>query len=129
MTKRKKLLKDIDNTRREYIRKRDSQGEMTPCISCGAWCETSSLQVGHYYTRGNDYTTELGNDERNVNLQCVPCNYHRSGYPQGYAYNLTIKYGNNILKELEEKKRTKKYWKIKDLENLLTYYKQKLSTT
>lgn len=126
MTNRKKLLKKIDEARREYIRQRDSQGEMTPCISCGAWCETSSLQVGHYYPRGNDNTTELGGDERNVNLQCVPCNYHKSGNPRGYAYYLTIKYGKDILEELEKKKQTKKYWKIKELDDLLNLWKTKL---
>jgi 5-methylcytosine-specific restriction endonuclease McrA len=123
MTNRKKLLKKIDEARRKYIRERDGKGEYTPCISCGAW--TTNPDVGHYYKRGHDFTTELGGDERNVNLQCVPCNSFKNGNPQGYAAGLVHKYGEGIIKELDQKKKTNKYWKIKELEELLKYYETK----
>jgi hypothetical protein len=124
MNKRKKLLKDIDKARREYIRKRDGKGEYTPCISCGAW--TTNPDVGHYYKRGHDFYTELGGDERNVNLQCVPCNSFKNGNIQGYTIGLMRKYGKEVIDELYEKKKKTKYWKIAELEELLQYYKDKL---
>jgi len=84
------------------------------------------MDVGHYYTRSNDWTTDLGGDERNVNLQCVPCNSHKRGNPRGYVIGLIEKYGENVIMELEKKRNTKKYWKIKDLEIILKYYQDKL---
>jgi hypothetical protein len=124
LTKRKKLLKDIDEARRQYIRKRDGKEEYTPCISCEAW--STNLDVGHYWKRGHDFNTELGGDERNVNLQCVPCNSYKNGNIQGYTIGLIRKYGSEVIEELNEKKKKHKYWKITELEELLEYYKNKL---
>ena len=117
---RKDLIKVIDEARRTYIRNRDLEHNgMAKCISCNSYSD--NLQVGHYYSRRSDFTTELGGDERNVNLQCVPCNSHKRGNPRGYVVGLIRKYGKNSVIELEQK-RKEKYWKIKDLENLLKYY-------
>ena len=122
-SKRQKLIKEIDDTRRDYIRKRDNDGDYTKCISCGAYCITTSLQVGHYYSRSHDFTTTLGSDERNVNLQCSPCNGVKHGNPRGYALGIIRKYGNRAIEELGDKKNQQKYWKIKDLEENLEMWK------
>ena len=83
------------------------------------------MHVGHYYH--GDFHTELTEDERNVNLQCVKCNYHKSGEARGYAIGLINKYGEGVLQELSAKKKAK-YYKMKDLEKLLEYYQSKLLT-
>lgn len=118
---RKELLKRIDEARRQYIRKRDYNFQgYAKCISCSV--VSNNLQVGHYYSRVHDFTTELGGDERTVNLQCSPCNELRRGNPREYAIGLIAKYGKDILNELDKKKKTSKYWKMKELEELLKYY-------
>jgi len=122
---RKSLIAKIDKARREYVKKRDQDWkDWGVCISCGVSREAVELQAGHYYSRIHDFTTELGLCEENVNLQCVPCNYSKRGNPQGYAMGIIRKYGETLLKKLEEAKKTPKRYKIKDLEELLIKYKE-----
>lgn len=118
---RKKLIKAIDEARREYVRARDyPHNGFAKCISCNTFSD--NLQAGHYHSRTHDFTTELGGDERNVNLQCPMCNGPKRGNPRAYAVGLIHKYGRIIIEELEEKRRISKYWKIKELEELLNHY-------
>ena len=121
---RKGLIKKIDEKRREYIKKRDSDWrEYGSCISCGVTRSSIELQAGHYYSRIHDFTTALGDVRENVNLQCVPCNNYKRGNPQGYATGLIKKYGHDILDKLAEAKKTPKRYKIKELEALIEKYK------
>jgi len=122
---RKQLLSLIDKSRREYVQKRDQDWrEKAFCISCGAYRPVEELQVGHYFSRVHDFSTELGGCKENTNLQCVPCNHYKRGNIQGYALGLVRKYGKVSLEELEEAKKTKKRWTIKELESLLEKYKK-----
>ena len=119
---RKKLLKQIDEARKEFVRKRDTDfSGYATCISCGIMGE--NYQVGHYYSRVHDFNTLLGGEARNVNLQCVTCNSYKRGNPRGYAVGLLRKYGKDVIMELDKKKTTKKYWKMKDLKELLEFFK------
>lgn len=121
---RKQLFKKIDIARREYVRKRDTNHEgYAECISCNVYRPVEEMDAGHYYRRGHDWSTKLGDDFRNVNLQCVPCNSFKRGNLQGYAVGLLKKYGKDVIMELENKKNTEKYWKLKELNNLLEMYK------
>jgi len=115
----------IDKVRKEYVRKRDYDWRgYAQCISC--YAVGDFMDAGHYYSRRHDWTTELGGDERNVNLQCVPCNHYKRGNAQGYALGLTRKHGESVLEELEAKYRTPKYWGLKALQRRLEEYQQKL---
>ena len=124
----KQLKTKIDNARREYVRKRDLDfREGANCISCGKYFYAADLQVGHYHSRGYDFTSEIGKDERNVNLQCVTCNGNlfnkKARTDKDYAVGLERKYGYGILEELQKKHRNKMYWKLSDLQALLVKYK------
>ena len=110
----------IDEKRREYIRKRDSDWKgWAICISCGVYRDVQELQAGHYYSRIHDFTTGLGLSEENVNLQCIPCNNYKRGNIQGYSTGLTRKYGDGILEKLEEAKKTPKRYKMEEFEFLI----------
>lgn len=120
---RRQLVKKIDEKRREYIKKRDLDWrEKANCISCGAYFAKENLQIGHYYSRRHDWTTTLGQNEFNTNLQCVTCNSYKRGNIQGYATGLIQKYGDDILGTLAEAKKTPKRYKIKELEALIEKY-------
>lgn len=122
----RQLKNAIDKARREYIWKRDADWKgFGRCISCNAvgnW-----LSIGHFFSRVHDFTTELGGDERNTQLQCGICNGHKRGNPREYAVGLVRKYGESVLTELLKKKQTPKYWGVKKLQELLDFYKQKLT--
>lgn len=121
-----KLLKVFDEVRRQYIRKRDKNWkDEAICISCGVVRPVTELQVGHYYKRQHDFQTELAGEERNTNMQCIPCNGIKRGNPHGYAVGLIGKYGKDIILELEKKK-IKKFWKYKEVEELIEEYKNKI---
>ena len=123
----KQLKAKIDTVRKEYVRKRDYDWRgYGKCISCEAVGDF--MDSGHYYSRRHDWTTELGGDERNVNLQCVPCNHYKRGNSQGYALGLTRKHGEGILEELQRKYRTPKYWGLKALQTLLEEYQSKVKS-
>lgn len=123
----KQYRNKIDSLRREYIRKRDLDFRGgANCISCGKYKYLEHLQVGHFYVRNHDFTTELGMDERNVNLQCDLCNgnmFNRKVMVEkGYNLGMEAKYGHGVLQELEEKYKTKKYYRIADYEALIEKY-------
>ena len=121
---RKQLFKKIDIARREYVRKRDTNHEgRAKCISCGVHRPAIEMDAGHYYRRGHDWSTELGSNIRNVNLQCVPCNSFKGGNPRGYVMGIIRKYGIEAIRELERQKNIQKYWKLKELQALLEFFK------
>lgn len=79
-----------------YIRNRD-QGV---CITCGIKKPVKEMQAGHFVSRRHLATRY---DEWNVNCQCMQCNVFLKGNMVKYAKALMDKYGDNIVRELDEK--------------------------
>jgi len=104
----------------KYIRQRDKG----ICISCGKKDDWKNMDAGHYIPKTAGLSLYF--DERNVNSQCTYCNRWMHGNLSRYAIALRIKYGENILEELDEKrKRTMKYT-VEDYRRLINYYKSKV---
>ena len=123
---RKQLVKLIDSLRRDWIRLRDSSHQgYASCISCQIQKPVSELQVGHFYLRGYDQTTELLTEWRNVSLQCQRCNGFMHGNLSGYAVGLVRKYGPKVLFELEKKRKTEKHWSYSELLGIMEELKNK----
>lgn len=85
----------------KYIRARDAnyQGYVR-CISCSTvkkW--NDGIQAGHFIPRGSDYALKF--NEVNVNGQCVSCNEYKSGNLIEYRAGLIVKYGEQVVKDLE----------------------------
>ena len=120
----KGLRKKLDKVRSIYIRKREANWkDEIVCFTCPRRMHWKEADAGHFFLRQHDWTTELGGDERNIQAQCSGCNRYMRGRPQTFALNLTKKYGNSILEELQSKKDTPKKWKIPELEALIEKYK------
>jgi len=101
-----------------FIRLRDSG---LPCISCGRF-HGGQLHAGHYRT--TKAAPELRFDERNVNLQCAPCNNHLSGNIVEYRRGLLLKYGPDIVAEIEGPHEPKHYT-VDDLIEIKRSYAEK----
>ena len=86
-----------------WIRARDAGH---PCISCGRHHQ-GQIHAGHFL--GTGARPELRFDERNVNLQCQPCNTHLSGNLLMYRIGLIAKIGLAAVEELEGPHEPKKY--------------------
>lgn len=101
----------------KYIRQRDGG----VCISCGKIDDWRKMDAGHYIPKTAGLSIYF--DERNVNSQCTSCNRWKHGNLSQYALALKIKYGNSILEELDETRRSPKVFTKIDYEKLLVKYK------
>ena len=99
-----------------WIRSRD---EGMPCISCGK----PANQAGHYFPV--KMFSALRFDEINVNAQCPGCNLFAHGNQAMYRIGLVERYGEEAVKELEEKavKQRIKKWTRTELEQIINKYK------
>lgn len=105
-----------------WIRKRD---DGKPCISC----QTHSSPVwdaGHFYPAGQ--YSGLIFDETNVHKQCRHCNTFRHGSLIEYRGGLILRYGEQYLKELEDKadRLRNKKWTRDELIAIAKEYKSRM---
>lgn len=111
----------------EYIRRRDCfDDEIAKCISCDAEKHWKELQAGHYVAKS--LSLALRYHEKNVHAQCVACNLWRHGNPTSYALALQRKYGDTILEELDQIRKSNEGMKISpsDYQEMIETYKNKL---
>jgi len=83
----------------EYIRRRDKG----ICISCGRVERWQDCDAGHYIPKTAGLSIYFC--EKNVNAQCTACNRFRHGNLSQYALGLRRKYGEQILEELDWKRK------------------------
>ena len=69
------------------------------CFTCPTRKPVSECHCGHYYDASVS-NPQLNFDLRNLHCQCPDCNLFKSGNKVVYAYNLTKKYGSQILDDL-----------------------------
>jgi len=127
VSKRKKLVNELDDVFQMYIRYRDGW----KCITCPAEIDPfqdnakSLMHAGHYIDRGN-YKTRW--DEINVNAQCKNCNgkEHWTKDKSTYALKMLDKYGREALDSLEAKKHGLSGFSTADLEEMKEKYARKL---
>lgn len=96
-------MKEAQAAFNRFIRLRDA-GQ--PCISCGRFHDGQN-HAGHYRT--TKAAPEMRFDERNVNLQCAPCNNHLSGNIVEYRRGLLAKYGQATVDWIEGPHEPKHY--------------------
>lgn len=66
-------------------------------------------------------------DEKNVNGQCIRCNYTLGGNPEGYKKGLVKRYGAGVLRELEIKNSLRQNpWLRFEYEAMINLYKEKV---
>lgn len=104
----------------EYIRQRDKG----VCISCGKKDEWRNTDAGHYIPKTAGLSIYF--DERNVNCQCTFCNRFRHGNLARYAIALRIKYGPNVLEELDKQQRQVRKITPAEYKELIDIYANKV---
>lgn len=114
------MISKLDKLFSSYIRKRDCPNGIGRCISCGAVITQTSGDAGHYIPRAHMATRF---DERNVNAQCFNCNRLKNGNLNGYKIGLIVKYGEEIINELEGLKRSTVKLSKSDILELINHYK------
>ena len=113
------LKKKLDIIFSRYIRARDKN----VCFTCDKKLEGRFSQNGHFVPRQYNATRY---DERNCNCQCYACNMLYNGQPTEYALRLQKKYGEGIIKELNDLRKTTRQFSVPELQKLLTFYQNKL---
>jgi len=91
------------------------------CISCWKRIRWDQWDWWHYISRTNMSTAF---DLRNIHLQCKNCNGNLHGNVVEYRKNLVQLYGEDFVKELEERKNQVKDYTIEELEALIEQTKR-----
>jgi hypothetical protein len=111
-----KLKKKLDTVFSLWIKNRDNW----TCITCGKFSrDPQKMNAGHYISRRHH---SVRWNEKNVNAQCAGCNCFRGGNLDVYALRLQEKYGDGILKELNQLKNQVRRWGRAELEKLIKKY-------
>ena len=111
-----------------YIKLRDClEGTGDPdigiCCSCQTRIPRKGNHAGHFIPHGGGNSVYL--HEENVHLQCVQCNYHKSGnYVEYYQFMLN-RYGPEKIDELRILGKQKKPMVAYEWEALCKHYKEK----
>ncbi len=74
----------------KWIRTRDN----FTCITCGKSAPEVMIHAGHYCHNREDF------NERNINAQCMGCNWRKKGNMRFYTIYMIDKYGLDYVKEL-----------------------------
>ena len=116
-----KLLKKAQDVVNRYIRERDKD---RGCIACNGPVE----HAGHYFSQGHH--SALRYDETNIHGSCAKCNLFLHGNLIHYRMGLVERYGEQYVKDLEQKaKQNKTYkWSRNELEEIINRYKPVRST-
>jgi hypothetical protein len=96
-----------------WVRKRDKG----VCFTCGKRFDIKECNAGHFVHKDC-----LDFDERNINCQCVRCNFRLHGNTTKYAEHLIKKYGSGTIKELNRLGDKIRIFKKKELEDIIKKY-------
>lgn len=106
------------------------RGDEKICASCGVSLSVEESDLGHYRANSERNMSLGGNAlwyyPKNLHKQCRKCNRYASGNLVGYTVFLENKYGYGVVQEIDNLYRTYKLWTVKELQDLLEYYKSKI---
>lgn len=95
------------------------------CVTCGVVKLWKELQAGHFIPgRHNAILFE----RRGCHPQCYQCNIPLKSNPRAYDAFMRKKYGEKVIKELEELDKTTKQFTIPELQEMIQSYQSKLKT-
>ncbi|HEC66086.1 MAG TPA: hypothetical protein ENI23_12400 [bacterium] len=114
------LKRKADKIFSEWVRSSnaDWRGKVN-CFTCGEIFRWQDVDAGHFITR-KENTTRY--DPENVKPQCRYCNRFREGAKAEFA----LKLGTETVEKLVLKSRAVKQFKIAELEEFISEYKDKL---
>ena len=111
----------------EYIRRKDAdwQGYVS-CVTCGVRKHWKELDAGHYIAKTGGLSIYF--EEKNLAPQCTGCNRFRHGNLAQYALYLIGKYGDQILEELDWKRKQTISISNGEYKKLIEVYKEKIKS-
>lgn len=93
------------------------------CCTCNKTYPVKGMHGGHFNPgRHNSILFE----ERGVHAQCYYCNIQRRGAPREYDAFMKIRYGQEVIDELDSKAKETKPMKWFDYKEIYENYKEKL---
>ena len=95
---------------------------LVQCVTCPARYHPKQMQAGHFVKRAHSSTAF---DERNVNPQCIKCNYFLSGNDAVYLSWMVDVHGQGVVDELMKMKRELKTWTIDELKAMRAEYRRR----
>jgi 5-methylcytosine-specific restriction endonuclease McrA len=121
----KALKKKLDVVFSQWIRLKDSTSDgQAVCVSCHAVKSWKEMQAGHFVSRTHLATRW---DERNVAVQCMPCNVWKRGNYSAYTLYMLRKHGQKVIEELEALRHAPHKITAADLEEKLQHYNSKVA--
>ncbi len=113
----------------EYIRKRDGlettgSTEWALCITCQKRYHYKMLQAGHFIAGRHNAGLF---SERGTHAQCYNCNINLKGNTLEYRRQIIKLYGEGVDIELENEAKEIRQFTIPELNEMITYYKQKIT--
>jgi hypothetical protein len=90
----------------QFARPEDIIGKCCTCGIVKAWIR---MDAGHCFGRGSGGHSGVYFHERNVGLQCKPCNAFEQGARPEFEEYLIAKYGDGIIDELRRLHMTNSY--------------------
>jgi len=91
---------------RQFARIEDIVGA---CCTCGKVLSWVYMDAGHFIGRGLGGRSGVYFDERNINLQCKPCNGFKQGSPLEYRDFMLKRYGQQVIDNLRILDKTQSY--------------------
>ena len=104
----------------QFTRPEDVIGQ---CCTCGAVKSWIRMDAGHWQGRGMGGGSGVYFDERNVDLQCKPCNGFEGGRSKEHEAYLLKKYSQEVIDELELKHRIPRDNGVLAMQAMEIYYK------
>lgn len=114
-------MKEAQAAVNQYVRTRDAAAGL-PCISCGRFHQGQN-HAGHYRSVGSAPHLRFDAD-RNIALQCQPCNVHLHGNLVLFRKNLIDRIGLEAVEDLESDQEPRHY-SIDDLKKIIKEFKDK----
>ncbi len=114
----------LDRLVSEYVRKRDTQKDgYIRCFICGKKISYSEAQNCHYIPRQHIATRF---NLINCNAGCISCNCFDPDHEKRYRAALVIKYGEEVVEELERLKNIMLKLSNSDIKELESIFKEKI---
>ena len=123
-TPKRKLVEKLDKIYSKYVRlvEADEFGKVR-CFTCDKVYDWDKIDCGHYVSRMYKNTRWT---RENTQPQCRSCNRFHEGMKDVFALKLQKKYGDDILQVLNDRKNEDYKWTESDLEELITYYNNRV---
>jgi hypothetical protein len=124
-TKLSTMKKKVWKLCSEYNRRKDANGDMAQCVTCGKIAHWKELHAGHFIAKGNGNSVYF--EDTNIHAQCPRCNMFDEGNKENYYPYMLNRYGQDEVDRLMALKHQAVKFSRADYEQMMEDYKEKLA--